>query len=347
MPIDPRTLESIRNPMAGLSNIGAQYAQGVQVAQSRQAMEAQRNAQQLQMADIGSKITGAYATAMINWKEDNPDASSEAFETAQLQQWQALDSAHQQFVPQTTQSIDELKLGRERSEQIQRSLHPENFRTKTAGSEFERLDELVNRGNATPAQRKRHSVLAGTGMRLGEIERLGEKRTERTHREEKALRKEYSEGSEHFRGMSETIDSAFAAMDSGNTALSETLLNQVMSQVQDTNVRAFQMYGEFDKEFGNVAQRIQGMLSRFFAGTRTQRETEEIRNVLTRFKENYVNPANKKLRDRYRVIAIDQGKDPFTVVPPGSPEDVIESRLLNNKEKAKLIKRVFPDWSPE
>ena len=223
--------------------------------------------------------------------------------------------------------------------------------TSLGSSEFERhlnnlrQNNLITEDYANKLIKQRAEGFAGF-MKEGEVERLTEKQQDRYNRETKDLRKEYTQGSEHFRSMGITIDTALAAMDSGNTMLSETMLNQVMSQVQNTNVRAFQMYGEFNKEFGNLAERVQGKLSQFFRGHRTQRETEEIRNVLGNFNDNYVQPAETKLRDRYRQIAINQRKKPFDVVPPKNPEDIRGSEFLDNKEKTKMIKEYFPEWKP-
>jgi len=224
--------------------------------------------------------------------------------------------------------------------------------TSLGSSEFERhLNNLKRKGLVTEDKynelvMQRAEGFAGE-MKEGEKARLDEKQTDRYNRETKDLRNEYTKGSEHFNTIGRNIDGAFAAMDSGDTKLSEVLLNQVMSQVQDTDVRAFQMYGEFDKEFGNLAQRIQGKISRFISGTRTQTETDEIRSVLSNFNESYVKPAQAKLRNRYRELAIRQKKEPFEVVPPKNPDDIKTSTLLGKKEKIKMIKSYFPDWKPQ
>lgn len=42
MAIDPRTLEGIRNPLAGLSNIGAMYAKGVEMKQQRESLDMEK-----------------------------------------------------------------------------------------------------------------------------------------------------------------------------------------------------------------------------------------------------------------------------------------------------------------
>lgn len=225
-------------------------------------------------------------------------------------------------------------------------------KSQQGDSEFERgIKAGLEKGyfdekEANRLREKRTRVLAGTDMRRGAEARLIDKQSDRYNKETKALREEYTKGAEHFGDMSISIDSAFAAMDSGDTGLSERLLNQVMSQVQDTNVRAYQMYNVFDQEFGHLGQRIVGQVNRFLLGNRTQRETNEIKNVLSHFKEKYVDPAKGKIRDRYRQFAIQQGKEPFIVVPPDNPEDIINSQLVDSKEKVKLIKEFFPNWKP-
>jgi hypothetical protein len=226
-------------------------------------------------------------------------------------------------------------------------------KSKLGNSEFERglqrsLDlELIDQEEANRLQKTRTEVLAGTEMRAGPKSALEERKLARENKETREMQKDYTAGADHFKNMSQSLEGALAAMETGDTGLTDILLNQVMSQVQDTDVRAFQMYQVFDKEFGNLAERVQGMVSRFFAGTRTEREREEIKNVLTRFKNKYVDPGSKKMRDRYRELAIMDEKDPFEVVPPQSPEDIKDTTLLSKKEKVEMIKRFFPDWKPK
>lgn len=219
------------------------------------------------------------------------------------------------------------------------------------GSEFERHLEYLKENKLISGQEynklrgQRAEGFAGE-MTSAQREKLTDKQVDRYNRETKDLRTEYTKGSEHFRNMGESINGAMAAIESSDTRLADILLNQVLSQVNDTDVRAFQMYGEFDKEFGNLAQRVQGMLSRFFVGTRTDRERQDIVKTLRKFNESYVQPGESKLRDRYRQIAINQEKDPFDVVPPKNPEDVRDTRLLTKEQKIEMIKKYFPDWKP-
>jgi len=219
------------------------------------------------------------------------------------------------------------------------------------GSEFERhleylrKNNLITRSEYNKRRNQRAEGFAGE-MTNAQREKHTEKQVDRYNRETKDLRKEYSKGSEHFRSMGENISGAIAAIDSSDTRLSDIMLNQVLSQVNDTDVRAFQMYGEFDKEFGNLAQRISGMISKFFTGTRTEREKKDIMTTLKKFNVDYVQPGQKKLRNRYRQIAINQEKDPFDVVPPKNPEDIRDTKLLSKEQKIEMIRKYFPSWKP-
>jgi len=216
--------------------------------------------------------------------------------------------------------------------------------TSLGGSEFERHlgrllnSKLITQEYADDLIKQRAEGFAGE-MTASDREKFGDKPSDRYDRETKQLIEEHTKGSEHFRNMGNSIDQAVAAMASGDTKLSEILLNTTMLNVQDTSVRAYAMYGEFDKEFGNLAQRIQGKVSRFLSGTRTQDETDEIRSVLNNFNESYVKPAETKLRDRSRTLAISQGKDPFDVVPPKNADDVKSSKLLSKEQKIEMIKK--------
>ena len=63
--IDPRTLEAIRNPMAGLSNIGAMYAKGVEMKGRREDREMRRDA----MVLAEDRASRAETMAQDKWTE--------------------------------------------------------------------------------------------------------------------------------------------------------------------------------------------------------------------------------------------------------------------------------------
>lgn len=216
--------------------------------------------------------------------------------------------------------------------------------SEVGSSEFERhMNGLLKRGIITQATYDLDVVERKDSLK-GEITRgsLAERQRKAGYEETKGMRKEYTQGVEHFANMNRSIDEALVAMESGDTGYSDVLLAQVGSQVQDTNVRAFQMYAEFDKSYGNVVERIGRSVSRFLGGSRTDDEKQVIREALTYFKENYSDVGMKGIKNRYRVLAMETGKDPFVVVPPTSPEDIRDFPHADKDEKFKLIKLYFP-----
>jgi hypothetical protein len=427
MPIDPQSLEAIRNPTANL-NIAQSYLKGVQLKEAREDRELKREEFRIKkdaaIRDEGRKIEkrdeertafelkqkqnllkysasqrdenlaesisvnnyieqfkidaqnnpellsdpdalNTYKTDMLNFVSD-PDVKK-LISRVDPSQYPAVQQSAQFAIKTYSEASQDEQFGEFQKipgtelygQPSSKTGKYANVRSGVDGkseqgnSEFERgiqrgLDQgYFTEDQATELRKKRTAVLSGTEMREGAIQRLDEKQTDRYNKETKALREEYTEGSKHFGNMSTNIEGALAAIDSGDTRLSEVLLNNSMLQVQDTKTRAYQMYTQFDQEFGHLGQRIVGQVSRFLEGTRTQRETDEIKSVLSHFKENYVDPAGSKLRDRYRQFAIQQGKEPFTVVPPNTPEDIKSTTLLDKKEKIEMIKKFFPDWKPK
>lgn len=156
------------------------------------------------------------------------------------------------------------------------------------------------------------------------------------------LRDEASKGTQHVSTISTNINEAIAALNSGDSGLSDTLLNQVMSQVQDTDVRAFQMYSQFDRSFGNLAMRVADSISRFLTGARTEEQNELIKETLVNFRDQYAAPAETRMRNMYRNLAKDEGVDPFEVVPPKRKEE-IRDMDISAKEKMRLLELYFKD----
>ena len=215
-------------------------------------------------------------------------------------------------------------------------------------SEYERhLMAEYNAGKMTKddvlkARNKRRRVLEGTEMRLGEERRLEFGKGKEDFDRQAQVHDEYKEGVSHFKSMDRTIDEAMTALDSGDTGLSDTMLNQVMSQVQDDNVRAYAMYQQFDKPFGNLANRVTESIERFFTGKRSDAEKAEIKSTLRYFKDAYSRPKRQSMRDYYRAMSQDNKLDPFKVVPPESPEDIRDSKIISTEEKKRLLHLYYP-----
>lgn len=158
-----------------------------------------------------------------------------------------------------------------------------------------------------------------------------------------AARDEYSDGVKHFSAINQSVSGALAAMEAGDNALSDALVTQVMSQVNDTDVKAFQMYREFDRSYGNVAERVGRAASKFLTGTRTEEEKKLMADTLIHFRDNYANRGFERMKDQHRKIAMENGQDPFKVVPPTSPEDIRDFPHTDRKEKIRLLKHYFPE----
>lgn len=404
MAIDPRVLESIGNPTGGgLTDIGRMYLAGKQSKRRDELTDLQKNQAMQDMAITGAKVANAYASATLDWVAENPGYSDDEFAQYQLDQWESLDPAHQQFVPKDFQTKEQLQMGKNTTENLLSRLDPAKSSPVSAkkistvtrveddgtiykkdevykdgaldytspeypvsneadGSEFERHINWF-KANDIPMDRKDQWYRDNlTGDKVQEAlvrkKRLGTRagleqtrqqeltykstQTENRRDIESRLRGEYAKGIDAYKSMSSNIDAAITAMSSGDTALADTMMAQTLSQVQESDVRAFQMYSQFDKSFGNVLERTVKGMRRFLEGKRTPGEREEIQRTLEYMRDNYAEPKTTAVRDRYRADAIEEGLDPFKAIPPESPEDIRDSTLVDKKKKLELLRQYYP-----
>ena len=156
------------------------------------------------------------------------------------------------------------------------------------------------------------------------------------------VRGEYEDASQHASNIERTVDDALAAIDSGNSGVADNMLSQVMSQVVDTDVRAFQMYKTFDQSYGDVLTRMYSAVSRYISGNRSESDTAAIKEVLINYKTDHAIPTKRKIKNRYRAFATEGGLDPFSVVMPESPEDIRDAPGITKEQKLKALKTYFP-----
>lgn len=216
-------------------------------------------------------------------------------------------------------------------------------------SEFERgIETLLTVGDITPEEArkrldKRSQVLAGEGIRAGQERSLDLRETKHERDFTAKLRKEANEGVEHFSNMNSSISDALAALDSGDNALADTLLAQVLSQVNDTDIRALQMFQQFDKSYGNVAERTINSITRFIKGDRSESEKAMIRETLENFRDSHVRPGVNRIKTQYRNMALEESVDAFKVVPPQTPEEIRDFPGISRDEKIRLLRIYFPE----
>lgn len=226
--------------------------------------------------------------------------------------------------------------------------------SKRGGSEFERLtQEQQEAGDLTEEKvkelkKKRVSVLAGTEMRRGPERSLEHRQAKQKQVFTKRLRKEATEGTEHFSSMEASISDAIAAINSGDIGVSDTLLNQILTGVSESsNIKAMAMFNQFDKSYGNVAERTVRSIDRFFSGTRSDSEKAKIQETLENFRDSHVRPGINKLKTQYRNLAIEEGADPFRVVPPKpgceNAGEIRDYPGITRDEKIRLLKRYYPE----
>lgn len=222
--------------------------------------------------------------------------------------------------------------------------------TKGKGSsEFERLieqqqiDENITASEAKDLKKKRVGVLAGSEMRRGPERSLEFRQSKQRQVFTKRLRDEATEGTEHFSTMETNISDALGVIASGDNQLVDSLLATITSQITDPDIRAMALFTQFDKSYGNVAERTLSTISRFIGGGRSESDIATIQETLENFRDAHVKPGINKLKTQYRNLATEEGADPFRVVPPKTPEEIRDYSGITRDEKLRLLKVYFPE----
>ena len=211
-------------------------------------------------------------------------------------------------------------------------------------SEFERLHSIPEELR-TQAQQKRLDVLSGLGMRLGQELSLDQRKHQFRVNSEANWRDELNEGIKHFKDMDKTITEAVLAIKASDMKLSETLLAQAMSQLYESDVRAYQMYQQFDEAYGNVLERYYENIRRWATGVRSDEEKAEIEQAMLYIRDQYVKPGKQRVQDLYRTQAKMDDLRPYQVAPPESPGDIVNKEFADRTEQADLIQVYFPQYA--
>lgn len=221
---------------------------------------------------------------------------------------------------------------------VQAQLDKESlYRIKKRGtSAWERLIE-----DATPEERKRliaarRDKESGISVQDRFDKNVVYKSNKDRNKATVTMRGEVKKTMKRIVDRNSTIDEALQSMDAGNNSLSDKLLTSILTQLNDTDVRAMAMYKEFDSSFGNLFDRALDYVSRTVSGTRTKEQNAIIRDVLEKMKE-YSEPAMIKMRQNNRALAKKSGLDPFKVVPPVDKFDIRDSEIISKEEKMRLL----------
>ena len=235
-------------------------------------------------------------------------------------------------------------------------LRPDKKGSSPVGtSEFERVLNASLKAGKITAERydalmlQRTEGLAGE-MTVKDTTKLNSKERKERIEDSDALRDEYGEGSKHFSDINENIDAAMAALDSGDTTVADQLLNKILTQTGDTDIRAVQMYNIMDSSSGDIWDRFTGDVGKYLGGSRTEFQKQQIRTTLEAFRDQYSKPRSDNVKNRYRFLAKEKGLDPFVVVPAKNPLEIKTSPFTSHmtpREKLQLIRRQFPTWRPQ
>ena len=149
-----------------------------------------------------------------------------------------------------------------------------------AGDDWYRQNYAPDVAEEAILRKKRLGTRAGTEETLHQELGTKSRETENRRKIETNLRDEYAKGTELYKSMNQNIEGAVKAMESGNSQLADTLMAQTLSQVQEGDVRAFQMYAQFDKTYGNVFNRTIEAIDRYLTGSRSEDDKAEIKRTL-------------------------------------------------------------------
>lgn len=429
MATNPQVLQMLANPTGGgLSNAFRMYATGQQAARQQAAHEQQMQAAEYEIFDLSTKTVGGYSKSLLDWSEMYPEASPEEWADKQKELRDAMPKHVQQYIPDRTQTRDELSQGYANAMQMQKMLHPKQYENKPyspvmltdgtntgvfdantdqqkirdfiaknpnarevnpptekafdaitlsdgeveqtfdantqraeilkflekhpnareiytrqgAASEFERLHAKQIAGTITPLEEHRLGVLAGTEMRAGTEANYNQRVKQFQHQQERQWRDEVNKGVAHLKKMDRTITEALVAFDSADMKNAETLAAQAMSQLYESDVRAYAMYQQFDQAFGNVVDRSIENIRRWFTGNRSDTEKQELKEQLVYIRDNYIQPGKTGIVDAFRIQAGLDGMRPYQVAPPESPGDIVNKDYVGLAEKGQLVKDYFP-----
>ena len=129
MPIDPQTLQRLANPMANLSQLTQGYQQGQQIAASRETI----NAQKMKNDDITSKVMRGFTKGVMETAGENatPEEILEAQKTFAQTMPKQFQNVLGKMLKKPLASLDEVNAMYKKATELQKALHPEDFKVDT------------------------------------------------------------------------------------------------------------------------------------------------------------------------------------------------------------------------
>lgn len=131
---------------------------------------------------------------------------------------------------------------------------------------------------------------------------------------------------------------------SKNHALTGKLLQQGLSKLENTSVRAL---AELDKfaNYGDLIERTKGTISQFLTGEPGQEQIDIAAETLNNILTNYIIPALDESDDNWRAVAANRGLDPDLIEMYDTiddvAEDVKENRITRKQANTILAKPRF------
>lgn len=128
-------------------------------------------------------------------------------------------------------------------------------------------------------------------------------------------------------------------LNTSNTA-SDRQLNALLTDL-DGNVKATNMLFQDNKNFGSLAGKVSGFVSRAFTGRYTEEQRKQIAELFRDIEKTVIQPGRKKIGDYYKEIAKTQGIPEKLVATPDFFGGAVE--LPTNSASGQITKVISPD----
>lgn len=106
-----------------------------------------------------------------------------------------------------------------------------------------------------------------------------------------------------------------------NSSISDQQINQVLpSLIGELKGRATNVYYKDNRNFGNVAEKLEGMLSRGLSGRYSEEQRKQIYNMVDQLQKQVLEPGLDKLEKDQKRHATKYGIDPDLIEVQGKPD---------------------------
>jgi hypothetical protein len=181
-----------------------------------------------------------------------------------------------------------------------------------AGSAANRADQRIDQADQRIKQTDKRLANTDRAFFQGREEHASTI-TQRERTSESAMSSAFATKSAPFRKQLASLGVLDNLLSGDVTALDEAAITNQVSILSDSNVRALANLNTF-KNPGDLGTRLAGAISRFFSGTRTEKQLQDIRALSADLRKKVFAPALSEMELAYREAAVDSQLNPDNVV---------------------------------